>query len=1093
MSYSKKRQRIDNQHENRESPSDLQSHSQNKSKKVIHSKQDSGFVEGSIVSIKLHKFLTYDSVEFKTGPYLNIIIGPNGTGKSAIVCAICLGLAGKTTWLGRASDAKDFIKYGSEKAKIVIELFNPYDDSNYVISREIYSNKPSHWWINGRTTTQKAVEECVASLKVQVGNLCQFLPQEKVADFARMTQQELLENMEKAVGVDNLYENHQKLKGARQEARVLEQEVEKLETELNQEKQKNARLEEDVKSYHDRHTFLKKAEVLKMKKPWLEYQLLKDQYERAKTEKDKKHDELKQERKIIQPLENKCVNLKKQKEILERVTRELSTTIRSKAKELEAQSQAMNTKTEKIAEVKNDFEAKLKEEDARKKKLSDLQEQLKALELGLANMNGTDAQLIAKALENISEQMRNVNVEITSVHTEGEELHREISRLKADIRDTENQVHHIQDVNNRRLEILRTLHSNTYEAVKWLRENKSLFKSTINEPMILSLNVTRPEDAKLVESHISFNDLRSFVCEDPDDLDLFMREVKNKLKLRVNAVKAPSQPVESFKPPHPIGRYRQYGFERYMQSLFTCPDPVMRYLCMMYRVHAIPIGSNAIKDNIDRILAECQELSIFYTSDVQYSIKKSRYTGDVSSRNTALRRPKALADSINTEREQELLNRVKDLMKEQKTKEEQYKILQKKSEVLEIQINDLREQKRNQLKQKDQRKNVENQIITKKQRIQQVMREEVNMQAEEQKLQTQLKAIVHDKFKCLELMKNISLDCIKIAKDRIIKSLQLAEHVRDFSIVETEFQNAKQKFEGLEKEVVELQDHVADLKHQAREKLVDAKRKADIGMQDNLEEKLTERGLWEDFKNAPSRLDELDNEIHSVQARAEAMFQVDEKVVQDFRKREKEIAKLEKLLHETERRHQSHQSDIAEVKRRWLEPLNELIHKINIKYCYFFSCLKCCGEVSLSIPENTDDYEKYGVCIKVKFRDDEILRELNAHHQSGGERSVSTVLFMIALQELTKCPFRCVDEINQGMDPKNERKVFELVVQTVCKANASQYFLLTPKLLPDLEYDKNVRVLCVYNGPQLMEHKEWNLKNFIRRRAALVVNNNTNS
>lgn len=66
-----------------------------------------------------------------------------------------------------------------------------------------------------------------------------------------------------------MYENHQKLKGARQEARVLEQEVEKLETELNQEKQKNARLEEDVKSYHDRHMFLKKAEVLKMKKPWL--------------------------------------------------------------------------------------------------------------------------------------------------------------------------------------------------------------------------------------------------------------------------------------------------------------------------------------------------------------------------------------------------------------------------------------------------------------------------------------------------------------------------------------------------------------------------------------------------------------------------------------------------------------------------------------------------------------------------------------------------------------------------------------------------------------------------------------------------------
>jgi chromosome segregation ATPase len=43
------------------------------------------------------------------------------------------------------------------------------------------------------------VEECVARLNIQVGNLCQFLPQDKVADFAKMSQQELLESTEKAV------------------------------------------------------------------------------------------------------------------------------------------------------------------------------------------------------------------------------------------------------------------------------------------------------------------------------------------------------------------------------------------------------------------------------------------------------------------------------------------------------------------------------------------------------------------------------------------------------------------------------------------------------------------------------------------------------------------------------------------------------------------------------------------------------------------------------------------------------------------------------------------------------------------------------
>lgn len=47
---------------------------------------------GSIVRVRLQNFVTYTSAEFFPGPNLNMIIGPNGTGKSTLVCAICLGL-----------------------------------------------------------------------------------------------------------------------------------------------------------------------------------------------------------------------------------------------------------------------------------------------------------------------------------------------------------------------------------------------------------------------------------------------------------------------------------------------------------------------------------------------------------------------------------------------------------------------------------------------------------------------------------------------------------------------------------------------------------------------------------------------------------------------------------------------------------------------------------------------------------------------------------------------------------------------------------------------------------------------------------------
>lgn len=52
---------------------------------------------------------------------------------------------------------------------------------------------------------------------------------------------------------------------------------------------------------------------------------------------------------------------------------------------------------------------------------------------------------------------------------------------------------------------------------------------------------------------------------------------------------------------------------------------------------------------------------------------------------------------------------------------------------------------------------------------------------------------------------------------------------------------------------------------------------------------------------------------------------------------------------------------------------------------------------------------------RVKFRDNEDLHVLNEQRQSGGERSVSTMLYLVALTGITVTPFRVVDEINQGM------------------------------------------------------------------------------
>lgn len=96
------------------------------------------------------------------------------------------------------------------------------------------------------------------------------------------------------------------------------------------------------------------------------------------------------------------------------------------------------------------------------------------------------------------------------------------------------------------------------------------------------------------------------------------------------------------------------------------------------------------------------------------------------------------------------------------------------------------------------------------------------------------------------------------------------------------------------------------------------------------------------------------------------------------------------------------------------------------------------------------------------------------------ERSLATVTYLMSLGEMSRTPFSLVDEINQvgreprrtthrrlihqGMDARAERAVHNLMVKVSCSEAAGQYFLITPKLLTDLNYHRDMKVLVVNNG-----------------------------
>jgi chromosome segregation ATPase len=120
-------------------------------------------------------------------------------------------------------------------------------------------------------------------------------------------------------------------------------------------------------------------------------------------------------------------------------------------------------------------------------------------------------------------------------------------------------------------------------------------------------------------------------------------------------------------------------------------------------------------------------------------------------------------------------------------------------------------------------------------------------------------------------------------------------------------------------------------------------------------------------------------------------------------------------------------------------------------------------------------------------RENEQLQVLDKHRQSGGERSVSTIFYLMALQSLARSPFRVVDEINQGMDPRNERMVHERMVEIACKEHTSQYFLITPKLLTGLRYDRRMKVLCIASGEYMpQDYRQLDVRQIISLKRAMI-------
>lgn len=440
------------------------------------------YVEGSIIRLTMKNFLTYDHSEVHPGPNLNMIIGANGTGKSSIVCAICLGLAGKTAILGRGDKVGLYVKRGCSKGSIEIELYKR--GGNVVINREIHAeNNQSLWMLNGKHCNQKAVEEEVRGLQIQVSNLCQFLPQEKVGEFAKMSKIELLEATEKSVGPPEMYGYHCELKNFRNKERELENIVNEKVSFLEKAKQRNERNKHDMNRYYEKKRHLDVIELLEKKKPWVEYETTRKELEGVKKEREEAKKHLLSLRQAQAPMLKKIQHIDNQLKPTEAQIKAKTAAIKEASLKCKQKQDQLERKHKEIDDIKQNQTLKEMEEEEHQKRISNTRRIIEDMKAELAKV--ADQPDVTPQINEVNSELRRIQVERSKFELEKSELRREQDNLRAEARMLDKKLNDMNNMMNAKEEKLRGRHRDTHTALQWLRENKQLFNGNVHEPMML--------------------------------------------------------------------------------------------------------------------------------------------------------------------------------------------------------------------------------------------------------------------------------------------------------------------------------------------------------------------------------------------------------------------------------------------------------------------------------------------------------------------------------------------------------------------------------------------------------------------------------
>ncbi|ODO01361.1 hypothetical protein I350_06180 [Cryptococcus amylolentus CBS 6273] len=1068
--------------------------------KVKYDRGEDGYVAGSVVRIKATNFMTYDHVEFRPGPHLNMILGPNGTGKSSIAASIAIGLGFPPKVMGRANEVRSYVKQGHDEAQLEIELKGRPSQPNTIICRKFNRlNEKSEWLLEGEAATRTRVMEVVQGYGVQANNLCSFLPQDKVAEFAKMDAVTVLKETMRAAGDPRLTKWHETLIAKGKKASALEENLDKHVASRDKSQTQVDSLAPDVEHVRERETrefevrppslllslpfpsllsslaltCFSQKEVLEHILGIAEHVKLREQSVRAEVVKKKVKEKLEAHERGRQPLRD--------------------------LQEWLIRKDSQGTRREDIADQINKLKKKVERERLEKESCK-------------TNIGKCEA-ILAEPREDHEVELRKAKEErvMSQRYREKErdeqELAREYERESNELKDIDQAINRLhqekstfESVERRKEDAARQASPSISFLLDYLKDNPDSFEGKVHKPLMISVNVPNRQYAWQVEACTNWPQRQTFICEKKADYDhlislngrpLPQKYIKNNGRWNPNRNTGPPK-VQLYLA---LQELTEFGFDGFAIDFVDADPGVIAYLASVCRMHITAVTQKPSErvrtDELPRLGFKQWGTAKDWTRSNQSTYGRKAYSQIITAKTEArsfniVSTLPSLSLSyifllgltgwglVDTEAVAKKVDEIAKLRRKKEEAEQPHGALRDKISAV-----------------NSQKKEIHAEGVSTVLRLlfyvlTQLFKEKLvrleglpSYEAERTKLNNMRIKNARDRLRPLAASTNYCDTVMDNCADLIAATFRQAQVTTNKKMIDDKVKSGsargmvlRDRYETGEY-IIAPQMTQADVWCQASKAWNHAKAltnnkwneiKARLKPTDRtVREEVTKRA--KDPTTLPS-VDQVLNDLNTVKNQLEMSVNIPTAVIKQWERRTKELEAAQKIVDEEEEELAELKEDITDTLAKFNPALNTLVTAVSKKFSEAFERVKCRGEVGVDRSAGSD-YGKWGIKIMVAYRDSDDLAVLSGSHQSGGERSLATVTYLMSLSEMSRTPFSLVDEINQGMDQRAERAVHNQLVDVTCGSESGQYFLITPKLLNGLEYHPKMKVLIINNGIHL--------------------------